>query len=724
MSLARTDFDNVALGGVADPEQLTALSLSASVFGVLRANAAVGRVFTEEETRRRDPVVVLTHAFWQRRFGGDRTIVGRSVRLDDAAFTVVGVMPPEFRFPDGDPVDLYSPLLFEPRELTGRGSHSLMVIGRLKDGATIDQAKADLGTIARHIAAEDPVSNPDVTIATAHDVLVEDVRLALTILFGTVGLVLLIACANVASLLLVRATARRREIAVRAALGARHGRLVRQLLTESVVLALMGGAAGTAVAWWLVGALVRLHPPNLPRVDQVAIDTTVLLFVTAAAFGTGLVFGMIPALHAATPRLSEATRSTSDTERARSRARSVLVTAEVAISLLLMAAAGLMVRSLFKMQQLDLGFQPEKVLTAQLLLPSATYPVDPIQYRALPPGAGPVLDAKPYVFFSQLEERLNRVPGIESVGAVSALPLNPVGTDFDLPVVIEGKPRPRPGGEPQADFRTATTGYFRTMRIPLLRGRAFNEFDRPNSTPVMIINDTMARQLFPGEDPLGQRIRLYGRSREIVGVVGSVRHGGFSRNARPEMILPYRQFQFEFGGMTLAVRSGLERTALAASIAGAVHALDPQRPIHRVRTMNEFLTDSVAQPRFTALLLGGFAVVALALALVGVYGVTSYAVNQRAREIAVRMALGAQRHEVVRLVARQSVRYAVIGVLIGMVGAAAGTRFMAGLLFGVTATDPLTFIGAAGCPESHRPCGKLHSCAESRTRGSCRDAAG
>jgi putative ABC transport system permease protein len=687
-------FRGFALGNVADPEQLTALSLSASVFRVLRVTAEVGRVFTEEEERRRDPVVVLSHELWQRRFGGDRNVTGRAMTLNGASFSIVGVMPPRFKFPDGNPVDLYTPLVFAPNELTGRRAHTLTVIGRLKDGVTLETAQAELGAIAQRIVADDATSNPEVTIAGAHDVLVEDVRLALMILFGTVGGVLLIACANVASLLLVRATSRRRELAMRSVLGAERGRLIRQLLTESVVLALAGGAAGTLVAWWLIETLHRFQPPNLPRVDEVGIDTTVLLFVTVAALATGLAFGLIPARQAVTTRLNDATKSTSDTARASSRARSALVVAEVAISLMLVAAAGLMVRSLVTMQHLNLGFQPENVMTAQLLLPFARYPIDPSQYRALSPGTGSARDGRPFVFFAQLEERLKAVPGVESVGAVSALPLNPVGTDYDLPVVIVGKPRPPAGQEPQADFRVATPGYFRTMRIPLLRGREFNEFDGPNGTPVVIINDTMARQLFPGENPLGQHLVLYGRPRQIVGVVGSVRHRGFSGEPRPEMILPYRQFQF--GGMTLAVRSSLERTVVATAITHAVHAIDSQLPVSRVRTMDEFLADSVAQPRFTTWLLGAFAAVALVLALVGVYGVTSFAVNQRAREIAVRMAMGAQRHEVVRLVARQSLAYAAIGIIIGVVGAALATRLMSGLLFGVAATDPLTFISAAG----------------------------
>jgi predicted permease len=685
-------FREYALSNVESPEQLFALSASSSLFRVLRAEAAVGRVFTEDEERRRDRVAVLTSEFWHRQFGGDRTVIGRSITLDGAPFTVVGVMPAWFRFPEGNPVDLYAPLDLTQDALTGRRLHALSVMGRLKNGVSVERAFDDLGVIARRIAADNRTSNPDVTIVRAHDVLVEDVRLALVILFATVGVVLLIACANVAGLLLVRTSARRREIAMRAALGAGRSRLLRQLLTESVTLAVIGGVAGTVLAVWLLRVLVAIRPPDLPRIDRLGIDLTVLLFVAAAALITGVAFGMIPAIHAATPRLSDATRRTNDATPVRSRLRSALLATEVGLSVILLAGAGLMIRSLIKLNDLDLGFRPEHVFTAQILLAHVKYPVDPNQYRPLRPDAGPLLDSKPAVFFAELEDRLKKVPGIESVGAVSALPLNPVGTDYDLPIIVEGKPKPPPGEEPQADFRIATIGYFRAMRIPLLSGREFTEFDGPNSTPVAIINETMARQIFPGENPLGQRLMLYGRPREIIAVAGSVRHHGFSREARPEMILPYRQFQF--GGMTLVVRSGLDRTAVSAAMTNAVRGIDAQQPVYRMRTMNEFLADSVAQPRFTTMLLSAFAAVALLLALVGVYGVTSYTVSQRAREIAVRMALGAQRHEVVGMVVRHSLSYAAIGVVIGLAGAVGGTRAMAGLLFGVTATDPMTF-GAA-----------------------------
>jgi putative ABC transport system permease protein len=503
---------------------------------------------------------------------------------------------------------------------------------------------------------------------------------------------LLIACANVASLLLVRGSVRRREVAMRAALGAGRGRLVRQLLTESVLLAIIGAVAGVVIARSLLLVLARIHPPNLPRVDQIGIDGTVLLFVTGAAVLTGVAFGIIPALQAATPRLSDATKVVTPTYTAASRGRFGLVAAEVALALMLAAGAGLMIRSLIRLQALDLGFAPARVVSAQVLLPAARYPPDPAQYR-LPNTATPAQDTKPFIFFNQLEARLRAMAGIESVGAVSALPLSPVGTDYDLPVIVDGKARPRPGEELQADFRVATVSYFRTMRMPLIAGREFTEFDGPGTTPVAIINDTLARQTFAGENPVGQRLILYGRPREIVGVVGSVRHHGFTRDPRPEMVLPYRQFQFT--GMTVVVRSDIEPSAVAGAIRAVVQSLDPQQPVYRVRAVDELLADSVAQPRFTTMLLGGFAVLALVLAVVGVYGVMSYTVGQRAREIAVRMTLGARRSEVARMIVGQAAVYVVVGVIIGLMGALAGTRLLTGLLFGVAATDPATLLSAA-----------------------------
>lgn len=677
-----------ALTGSGEPESVTAITVSSSLFRVLGVDALVGRTFTDEEETRRDRVVVLRHEFWQRRFGGDRSLVGKSITLSGAPFTVIGVMPPSFRFPEGNPADLYSPLIFRAAELTGRRGHSLTVVGRLKDGVSIDAASANMTAIAQGIVASDNTSNPDTAVVGAHDMLVENVRLGLFVLLGSVGFVLLIACANVANLLLVRATARRGEMAMRAALGAGRQRLLRQLLTESVLLAAVGSTLGILVAWSALGLLVRVSPPDLPRIDQVGIDTTVLIFVTAIALLAGVGFGVAPALQVSGSNLVAATQ---ESRVRRQRGRSVLVVAEVALSLVLLAGAGLMIRSFVKLQNLDLGFRSDNVLTAQIFLPGNRYPVDPGQFRPTPPGVTPQL-SKPAAFYAQLLETLAATPGLESVGAVSSLPLNPVGIDFDLPVIVQGRPRPRAGEEPQADFRIATPDYFRTMGIALKRGRLFTAFDGPDTPPVVIVNETMATQMFPGEDPVGQRLVLYGKPREIIGVVSSVKHQGFSRDARPEMVLPSRQFQF--GGMTIVARSPLDPSVLGATIARAVHALDPELPVSRVRTMDEFQSESVAQPRFTALLLAGFALLALLLALVGVYGVMSYTISQRTREIGVRMALGADRRDVVWMMVRHGLGLAGMGIAIGLVGAAAGTRLLERLLFGVSATDPVTFLGA------------------------------
>ena len=682
-------YGGFSLTGSGEPESIIAVTLSSSLFRALGVDAAIGRTFTDEEEARRDRVVVLTHELWQRRFGGDRSIVGNAITLSDARYTVVGVMPPTFRFPEGNPVDLYSPLVFIENELRGRRTHSLTVVGRLQPGVSIDAAAGNMTAIANAIAAADRGTNPDVVLVGAHDLLVEDVRLGLVVLLATVGFVLLIACANVANLLLVRANARRGEMAVRAALGAGRPRLLRQMLTESVLLSAIGAVLGTAAAWWVLGMLVRVSPPGLPRIDQVGIDTTVLLFVTAVAFVTGIGFGLAPAFQTSGTSVVEAAQQS---RVKRHRGRSVLVVSEIALSLVLVAGAGLMLRSLLNAQRTDLGFQSDGVLTGQLFLPANRYPVDPVQYQAVPAGARPEV-SRPAAFITQLVERMAMIPGVESAAAVSSLPLNPVGIDYDMPVLVHGRPRPRPGEEPQADFRIVTPGYFQTMRIPLLSGRTFNEHDGPAGTPVIIVNDTMARQTFPGENAIGQRLQLYGRAREIVGVVGSVRHHGFNRDPRPEMIVP--NLQFQFGGMTLVARSNLEPSALGVAVAREVHALDPELPISRVRTMDDYRSSSVAQPRFTTLLLIAFAGVAMLLALVGVYGVMSYAVSQRTREIGVRIALGADRHDVVWMVVRQGMALAGIGIAAGLAAAAAGTRLMEDLLFGVTATDPITFALAA-----------------------------
>jgi putative ABC transport system permease protein len=445
-----------------------------------------------------------------------------------------------------------------------------------------------------------------------------------------------------------------------------------------------------------VRVVVLFGPPDLPRIEHIGIDGAVVWFASAVGVITGITFGVAPALQVsrrgATEVVGRQDRN-STMPFASARGRSMLLLTEIALTLMLLAGAGLMLRSLVRVQDLDLGFDPTDVLTAQMLLSATRYPIDPTQFRTLSAVPVTLPDSRPAALLMQLEERLRAVPGVQSVGAVSALPLDPGGADYDLPVLVEGRPRPRLGEEPQADFRIVTPGYFETLGIPLTQGREFSALDGPNGPSVAIINETMARELFPGEDPLGKKLILYGRPREIIGVVGSVRHRGFIGAARPEMVLPSRQFQL--GSMTMVIRSRLDAAELKAAFARTVHSLDPSQPVFRMRMMDEYLQDSMAQPRFTTLVLGGFAGLAVVLSLVGVYGVISYSVAQRTREFGVRLALGANPLDIIGMVLRRGMAIAMTGIAVGLIGAAVGTRVMAGLLFGVTATDPPAFAAAA-----------------------------
>ena len=697
--LAAYRYASLALTDIDDPEQVPALSVSRNLFPVLGIEPQVGRSFTPDDEREQAPVVVLSHRLWQRRFGGDPGLVGRPIELDNRAYTVVGVMPPSFRFPpDETDVDAYVPLVFGRNELRSRRAHSLFVIGRLEPGVTVQQAADRLGAIARGIAETDPASNPEVTVVPAHDQLVENVRLGLVALCGSVGFVLLIACANVASLLLVRATTRRQEMAIRVSLGAGRARVMRQLLTESLVLAAIGGLAGVLLASWTTGLAARFSPASIPRIHEVTIDTIVLAFVTGLTVLTALLFGMVPAWQATRASFSEAIKGGGKGATLSPRSGLAgLAIAEISLSLVALAGAGLMIHSLIKLQRLDYGFVAEHLLTAQVFLPAAKYPTDPGQFR--PPAVdAPAPPLSPQArFFEELERRVRALPGVESAAVVSALPLDEVGIDYDLPVVVVGRPPPRLGEEPQADFRIASAGYFRTMGIPLRQGRDFDEFDGPASAPVAIINETMARQFFPNQDPLRQRLQLYGRQREIVGVVGSVRHYGFGRGARPEMFVPSTQFQL--GGMALVVRARVEPRSLVSAVKAQVHAIDPDQPVYRFQTMVQKVSASIAQPRFTTLLLTAFAALAACMAIVGTYGVVSYAVAQRRREIGVRMALGADRADVARMVLGQGLRLVAAGIILGLAGALGVTRLMEGLLYGVSATDPLTLATMGGLLE-------------------------
>jgi putative ABC transport system permease protein len=696
-SLAGYTDDGFALLGVDDPEQVGTLAVTSSLFRVLGVEAAIGRTFTEEEERRRDRVVVLSHEFWQRRFKGDRTLIGKSLNLDGNSYTVVGVMGSGFRFPDGisPGPETYSPILFAPNQLRQRSSHILNVVGRLKDGVTMESASAHMNAVGRRIADANAESNPEVTVISMHEQFVENVRLGLLVLLGTAGFVLLIACANVANVMLARSSNRRREMALRASLGAGRWRIVRQLLTESLLVAVLGTVAGMVMASWLLDAFLRFIPAIVPRTYNVAIDAGVVLFSAALCAGAALLCGLAPTLQLSRSRLNDILKESGSRTAAgglSKHSRSVFVVAEVAFSLILLAGTGLMIRSFANLLAMDYGFRTDNLLTVQLFVPDSKYPANPTEFRPAPPSPAPALSRQAR-FFLDVVDRMKALPGVASAAAVTALPLNPAGIDFDLPVFFEGRPQPGAGEAPQADFRIATIDYFRTMGIPLLQGREFTEFDGPGARDVVIVNDAFVKRHFPGENPVGKRIIFYSRPREIIGVVGSVRHYGFRRDPNPEMIVSNRQFQ-QFGGMTIVIRAQNNAAVSAASIKREVHAIDSDQPVDRILTMADFASASIEEPRFTTLLLSSFALLAVALALVGIYGVMSYTVTQRTREIGVRMALGADRRDVMRMLVRQVAAHLITGVALGLAGAAMITRVLKGLLFQVNATDPAAFAGA------------------------------
>jgi putative ABC transport system permease protein len=674
--------------GGSEPLQVQAGLCNAGIFKVLGAQPVIGRVISPEEDRYGgERVVVLSHGFWQRQMGADANVVGKTIPLSGNNYEVIGVLPAGFDAPRESPEVWVSLRVVNPLAAKERGVHFLRTYWLLKPGVTLSQAQAEMAGVDRWLEQQYPDENKgrQTRLMSLTERVAGDTRPALLVLFGAVGLVLLIACANFANLLLARAASREREIVIRAALGAGRGRLVRQMLTESVLLALLGGAGGLVLALWSIDLLQSLKPANLPRLSAVSIDAWVLGFTLVISVLTGLVFGLVPALNSSKLNVNEALKESGRSATAgiaRHRFSRLLVVTELALALVLLVGAGLLIKGFWRLRAVEPGFNPDHLLTMRVELPEA-------RYREIP---------KQTQFRHQILEAINNLPGVEAA-MVSEIPL--VDDALMHNFIIGGRPPIAPGEEPDLFSRSVGGEYFRTMNIPLRMGRDFTVQDAEDAPLVGIVNESMVRQYFPQGDAIGARIRWARQEGEpqwitIIGVAGDIKHFGLNEPEEPAVYTPYAQSIHPWKRwMYLVVRSNADPAMLTNLVKSQIWTVDNQIPVTRVQTMTEVMSASVASQRFNMLLLGIFAGVALLLAAVGIYGVISYSVTQRTHEIGVRMALGAQASDVLKLIVGQGLLLALIGVAIGIAGAIALTRLMSSLLFGVSATDPWTFAVVA-----------------------------
>jgi putative ABC transport system permease protein len=660
---------------------LIGATVTADFFSVLRVQPLLGRGFLPEEDRRGGPrVVVLSHGFWQRRFGSDRNLLGQSLMLNGQDYTVVGIAPPHLRLPSG--VDLWVPLAMDLAQ-TGRRADFLLVLARLKPGVNLDQARADMNTITARLQQQYPETNSGwrADLVPLQEQIVGDIRTTLLVLLAAVGFVLLIACANVANLLLARATARGKEIAIRIALGAGRGRVVQQLLTESVLLALLSGAVGVLLTLWGIDLLVRLGPQDIPRLSEITADNWVLGFAVLLSLLTGVLFGIAPALQGSRLDLNETLKEggrSATSSLHQGRLRNSLVVVEVALSLMLLVGAGLMIKSLYRLVHLDAGFNRDNLLTMQLALPRAKY----------------AEDHQVAAFYERLLERVRGLPGVTSATVVSPLPLSG-GSNF-LSFAVAGRPAPPPEEVVDASVLFVGDRYVETMGIPLLRGRTLTERDSQIDSQGMLINQALADRHFRNQDPIGQRL-TFGDPQSadalwatIVGVIANVKHEVLENQVYPAIYVPSPG-----PGMSLVARTTGDPLHSAPALRDVIRALDRDLPVYNIRTMDQVLSVVLAQRRFSMLLLSIFAGLSLVLAVVGLYGVVAYSVSQRTHEIGIRMSLGARPHDILRLVVGQGMVLTLLGVGIGLVAALGLTRFLAGLLYDVKPTDPLTFGGVS-----------------------------
>jgi putative ABC transport system permease protein len=675
---------SATLMGEGEPERIQGMQVGDGYFSIMRGSPILGRVFTPEEQQEgNDFVIILSHALWQRRFSGDPDIAGKKIILSGRPYTIVGVMPPEFRPLPQTLVDaraeFYRPVA-ENYDNEQRSSRHLRAIARLKPGVSVSQAQADLDAIAARLASEYPADNTNygVRLVTITEDTVGDLRKSLLMLLGAVGCVLLIACANVANLLLARATARHKEMAIRTALGANRGRITRQLLTESLLVAVIGGGLGLLLSLWGTELVEALGRAVFPMLGQINIDWRVLVFTLGTSLLTGILFGLVPALQAARTDLNAGLKEggRGSGASARSALRGALVVAEVALALVLLVGSGLLIKSVYRLRDVSPGFDARNLLTMRYSLPGVKY-----NDRAMRTG-----------FYQQAESRLKATGGVEGAGFVSVLPLS---RNFDgRGLMVEDYPKPR-GEEINVDLYIASPGYLRAMQIPLLQGRGLEDSDGADRPEIVLINETMARALWPGHDPIGKRIKFPGSQsnpqpwRTVVGVVGDVRQYGLDREAPMQIYLPVAQFSTTV--MSLVVRTSGDALAMAGAVKKEIHEIDKDLAAFEVATMDELLAETIALRRFSMTLLIIFALVAMSLAAIGIYGVISYSISQGTHELGVRIALGATASDILKLVLKQGMAMTGLGMAIGLVAAYGLTRLLSSLLYDVTATDPATF---------------------------------
>jgi predicted permease len=672
-------FNRYELSGPEGVDLARSIAGTATLYPTLGARPLIGRLPRPDEDR--EAVVTISHRLWQRRYAGDPSVIGRKLLLDDEPFTIIGVMPPGFHFPSPD-IELWTSMYPIARAtgdaatnpwLVNRGLRGYRILSRLKPGVTPAAAESEMNGIMDRLGASYPNEDgaTDVRLQSVHDDTVGGVRRALWLTFGAAGLVLLLACVNVAHLMLARASARAREIAVRRALGAHRGRVVRQLLTESILLGVIGGLAGLAVAAVGVRILVRISPGDIPRLETVALDPATIAFAAIISIGTGMLFGLAPTFAAASARLQSTLREQRPGARS-GRMRAMLTAAEVAFALVVLVAAGLVVRSLVSLLSTDMGFRPERVITMSIGFSSTRYP-DPAM-RA------PTLD--------RILAQIRALPGVTSAGASTSLP--PARMQQSNGFAIEGDPPPRPNEEPSAIFIPTTPGFLPALGVPLLRGRDIADGDGASAPKVVVISQSIAHRDFAGRDPLGRRLRIADSLYTIIGVVGDVGYEGIGKPAQPALYVPFAQSTFP--GLWVAVRASVEPWSLIGPIRDAIHVVDPRMNAQSLRPMDDLLSDTMVRPRFQAWLLATFGGLALVLAAVGIYGVIAYGVSQRTSEIGLRLALGAPRRSVISLILRRGLFPVAAGMVIGLIAAVGLSRVMTGLLYGVSPTDAITLV--------------------------------